>query len=117
MDINDLRGLSTVLMLCSFLGLCVWAYSSARKKNLMRRHRYRLQTSTPPWLSHRRPTMTSFWSNWIIILTTITIVGITWLLFGNRKKDNAENQTTGHVYDGIEEYDNPFPPGGSLCSP
>ena len=32
MDINDLRGLSTVLMLCSFLGLCVWAYSSARKK-------------------------------------------------------------------------------------
>ena len=53
--------------------------------------------------------MTSFWSNWIIILTTITIVGITWLLFGNRKKDNAENQTTGHVYDGIEEYDNPLP--------
>ena len=32
MDINDLRGLSTVLMLFSFLGLCVWAYSSARKK-------------------------------------------------------------------------------------
>ncbi len=32
MDINDLRGLSTVLMLCSFLGLCAWAYSGARKK-------------------------------------------------------------------------------------
>jgi cytochrome c oxidase cbb3-type subunit IV len=29
-DINDLRGLSTVLMLGSFLGLCVWAYSKAR---------------------------------------------------------------------------------------
>lgn len=32
MDINDLRGLSTVLMLGSFLGLCVWAYSKARKQ-------------------------------------------------------------------------------------
>lgn len=53
--------------------------------------------------------MTSFWSNWIIILTSITIVGVTWLLFANRKRDNPENQTTGHVYDGIEEYDNPLP--------
>ena len=53
--------------------------------------------------------MTSFWSNWIIILTSITIIGVTWLLFSNRKRDNPENQTTGHVYDGIEEYDNPLP--------
>jgi cytochrome c oxidase cbb3-type subunit 3 len=53
--------------------------------------------------------MTSFWSNWIIILTSITIIGVTWLLFSNRKLDNPENQTTGHVYDGIEEYDNPLP--------
>jgi cytochrome c oxidase cbb3-type subunit 4 len=32
MDINDLRGISTVLMLASFIGLCVWAYSKKRKK-------------------------------------------------------------------------------------
>ena len=31
MDINDLRGLSTLFMLVSFLGLCFWAYSSKRK--------------------------------------------------------------------------------------
>ena len=30
-DINDLRGLLTVVLLFSFLGLCVWAWSSRRK--------------------------------------------------------------------------------------
>ncbi len=54
--------------------------------------------------------MSSFWSLWIIILTTVTIVGITWLLFANRKSTiNREDGTTGHVYDDIEEYDNPLP--------
>jgi cytochrome c oxidase cbb3-type subunit 3 len=53
--------------------------------------------------------VTSFWSGWIIILTSITIVLITWLLFSNRKKDNGELKTTGHVYDGLEEFDNPLP--------
>ena len=53
--------------------------------------------------------MTSFWSGWIIILTSITLVLITWLLFSNRKKDDGELKTTGHVYDGLEEFDNPLP--------
>jgi cytochrome c oxidase cbb3-type subunit 3 len=54
--------------------------------------------------------MTSFWSNWIIILTTITIVGITWILLANRKGTaRSGEETTGHVYDGIEELDNPLP--------
>ncbi|CAA0087874.1 Cbb3-type cytochrome c oxidase subunit CcoP2 [Halioglobus japonicus] len=54
--------------------------------------------------------MTSFWSLWIIVLTIITIVGITWVLFGNRKREERQtDKTTGHVADGIEEYDNPLP--------
>ena len=32
MDINDLRGLSTLFLMISFIGLCIWAYSSKRKK-------------------------------------------------------------------------------------
>ena len=32
MDINDLRGLSTVFLMVAFFGLCIWAYSSKRKK-------------------------------------------------------------------------------------
>ena len=32
MDINDLRGLSTLFLMISFIGMCVWAYSSKRKK-------------------------------------------------------------------------------------
>jgi cytochrome c oxidase cbb3-type subunit 4 len=31
MDINDLRGLSTLFLMVSFIGLCIWAYSSKRK--------------------------------------------------------------------------------------
>ena len=32
MDINHLRGLSTVFLMVAFIGLCFWAYSSKRKK-------------------------------------------------------------------------------------
>lgn len=53
--------------------------------------------------------MSSFWSGWIIILTIATIIGLFWLLFGNRTRPNNGEETTGHVYDGIEEYDNPLP--------
>lgn len=55
-----------------------------------------------------------FWNLWIIGLTLIFLALITWVLFANRKvavndEDEPENRTTGHVYDGIEEYDNPLP--------
>ena len=32
MDINDLRGISTALLMVAFIGVCCWAYSSKRKK-------------------------------------------------------------------------------------
>jgi cytochrome c oxidase cbb3-type subunit 3 len=59
--------------------------------------------------------MNTFWSIWIIVFTAITIAGCTWLLFANRKVEvsddtkEGESPKTGHVYDGIEEYDNPLP--------
>lgn len=54
--------------------------------------------------------MASFWSYWIIILTTVTLVGITWILFANRTRaQHSPDQTTGHSHDGIEEFDNPLP--------
>lgn len=54
--------------------------------------------------------MASFWSMWIIILTSITIVGLIWILFANRKAEQQpDEKTTGHEYDGIQEYDNPLP--------
>ena len=60
--------------------------------------------------------MSTFWSMWIIVLTAVTIAGCTWLLFANRKieasseeTENGEAPKTGHVYDGIEEYDHPLP--------
>ncbi len=58
--------------------------------------------------------MSTFWNFWIIGLTLINLVLVFWVLMANRKvavNDEAdpENKTTGHVYDGIEEYDNPLP--------
>ena len=32
MDINDLRGISTFLLLVGFIAICIWAYSPKRKK-------------------------------------------------------------------------------------
>lgn len=54
--------------------------------------------------------MSPFWSAWIIILTTIFLIGICWVLMANRKTQNrGPDATTGHEYDGIVEYDNPMP--------
>ena len=58
--------------------------------------------------------MSMFWNFWIVGLTLINLALILWVLLANRKvavKDDAdpENRTTGHVYDGIEEFDNPLP--------
>ena len=54
--------------------------------------------------------MSGFWSAWIIVLTVATFIGCAWLLFANRKTtQKREDGTTGHVYDGIEELDNPLP--------
>jgi len=33
MDINDLRGLSTVFVLIAFVSVCWWAFSPSRKKS------------------------------------------------------------------------------------
>lgn len=33
MDINDLRGISTLFVFITFIGLCFWAYNSKRKKS------------------------------------------------------------------------------------
>ncbi len=32
MDINTLKGLSTVLVMITFLGICWWAFSPSRRK-------------------------------------------------------------------------------------
>ncbi|TVP93133.1 MAG: cytochrome-c oxidase, cbb3-type subunit III [Pseudomonadaceae bacterium] len=55
--------------------------------------------------------MSTFWSNYIIALTVITFILMLWLLFATRKGQRPEQteETVGHNFDGIEEYDNPLP--------
>ncbi|MES2672869.1 MAG: cytochrome-c oxidase, cbb3-type subunit III [Pseudomonadota bacterium] len=69
--------------------------------------------------------MSNFWSLWIVVLTIANLILILWVLMANRKlavvdeahANNGESggtqtdavSTTGHVYDGIEEYNNPLP--------
>lgn len=57
-------------------------------------------------------TMSDFWSWWVIVIVAINIIGCWVLLHWTRKIKSAsgeDNETTGHVYDGIEEYNNPLP--------
>jgi cytochrome c oxidase cbb3-type subunit III len=54
--------------------------------------------------------MSEFWNWWVITIVAINIVGCFALLHWTRRiKDSEEGETTGHVYDGIEEYNNPLP--------
>lgn len=54
--------------------------------------------------------MTEFWNWWVIIIVAVNIIGCWVLLYWTRNiKESEENETTGHVYDGIEEYNNPLP--------
>jgi cytochrome c oxidase cbb3-type subunit 3 len=55
--------------------------------------------------------MSTFWSVYICVLTLGSLVGLTWLLIGTRKGETkgSTDQTMGHSFDGIEEYDNPLP--------
>ncbi len=55
--------------------------------------------------------MTTFWSLYVTVLSLGTIFALTWLLLSTRKGQRAEQteETVGHSFDGIEEYDNPLP--------
>ena len=55
--------------------------------------------------------MTFFWSSWITILSIACWVGILGVLLFvlKYKPDVEEDGTTGHNYDGIQEYDKPLP--------
>ncbi|PVZ41444.1 cytochrome-c oxidase, cbb3-type subunit III [Pseudomonas sp. CC120222-01a] len=55
--------------------------------------------------------MTTFWSTYVSVLTIGSLIGLAWLLLSTRKgqSNNTTDQTMGHSFDGIEEYDNPLP--------
>lgn len=57
--------------------------------------------------------MSSTWSWYVIVLTTINLIGLIWLLIataGKPHKDRPATETMGHVWDGdIEELNNPLP--------
>ncbi|MFG6665986.1 cytochrome-c oxidase, cbb3-type subunit III [Halomonas sp. HNIBRBA4712] len=53
-----------------------------------------------------------FWSAWIIVLTLTTLTLVVWVVVANAGGDtfnDADDDTTGHEIDGIEEFDNPMP--------
>ena len=56
--------------------------------------------------------MSAFWSAWVTVITLAVILGCTWLLFATRKGEKFKettDETVGHAFDGIEEFDNPLP--------
>lgn len=56
--------------------------------------------------------MSAFWSAWVTVITLAVILGCTWLLLATRKSQphqDTTEETLGHEFDGIAEYDNPLP--------
>ncbi|MBN0986153.1 cytochrome-c oxidase, cbb3-type subunit III [Amphritea pacifica] len=56
--------------------------------------------------------MSAFWNAWVWAITLAVILGCSWLLLATRKSEphkEATEETLGHSFDGIEEYDNPLP--------
>jgi len=55
--------------------------------------------------------MTNFWTAYIFILTGTTLFGLVALIHLTRKMpgESSPDKTTGHVFDGIEEYNKPMP--------
>lgn len=55
--------------------------------------------------------MSTFWSAYIFALTGITIIGLVALIFLTRRMPGSSDpeETTGHNFDGIEEYNKPMP--------
>jgi len=57
--------------------------------------------------------MSTFWSGWIIVLTSLNIAGCWWLVRWTMKKragESAEGDTTGHTWDdSLQEFNNPLP--------
>lgn len=55
--------------------------------------------------------MSTFWSTYITVLTLATLVAMAWLLWSTRRGQPRDkpDQTLGHSWDGIEEYDAPLP--------
>ncbi len=51
--------------------------------------------------------LSEFWHWFVLAGTLVSLVLFMWLLYANRH--TSENQTTGHVWDGIEELDTPLP--------
>ena len=56
--------------------------------------------------------MSKGWSLYVIALTVITLIGCIWLLAANRKakvQDGEPGQPMGHVWDGLQDLNNPLP--------
>ena len=57
--------------------------------------------------------MSTFWSGWIIVLSSLNIAGCWWLVRWTMKKragESAEGDTTGHTWDdSLQEFNNPLP--------
>lgn len=55
----------------------------------------------------------NFWTIYIAVIVLLSFIGLAWLLFSQnvvkQSKKGEEVKTTGHAWDGIEEYNNPLP--------
>ena len=115
MDIGTLRGLGTVVIMVAFIGLVIWAYSGKRKKSFD--EATMLPFADDPEAKSTSSKLLGVTKNDDLLESVHYsshprhLLALTWLIFATRKgqRSSTTDETVGHSYDGIEEYDNPLP--------
>ena len=101
--------LVTLLVRLAFVGLLVLGVAAGQQGALGAYGSIPLEDDGKPDCTRDGAAMSTFWSLFIIVGTLGNNCSAPWLLLSNRTKPTRPSQTTGHDFDGIEEYENPLP--------
>jgi hypothetical protein len=116
MDIGMIRGLGTVVVMVAFIGLALWVFSPRRKRTSTRRPAALCGRPRSHHVEHASKLLGA--NNNDYLLESVRHrpesghhLRLTWLLLSTRKgqREESTDETVGHAFDGIEEYDNPLP--------
>jgi cbb3-type cytochrome oxidase subunit 3 len=114
LDINTLRSLATVVSFITFVGIVAWAYSRRNAADFDEAANLPFEQRLTKGIQGKKMSdfTSNFWAMWVSGITVASILACLLLLWfsGKAKAMTADDNTTGHVWDGdLREMNNPLP--------